>query len=99
MQAIRERTDLGWVVLWHEQLIEFESTALMVGHLGVRVSLILYPLVSVKKVRAALSVRTHACRFMLRIRTILKDNALWLFLCFILAGMHVCRSHRLVCIV
>ena len=34
------------------QLIEFESTAMMLGHLGVRMSLISYPLVSVKKVRS-----------------------------------------------
>lgn len=33
------------------QVIEFESTALMIGHLGVRVSLIAYPIVSIKKVR------------------------------------------------
>ncbi|KAK9812440.1 hypothetical protein WJX73_010922 [Symbiochloris irregularis] len=31
-------------------LIEFESTALMIGHLGVRISMVLYPLVSVSKV-------------------------------------------------
>ena len=31
------------------QVIEFESTALMIGHLGVRVSLIAYPVVSIKK--------------------------------------------------
>ncbi|KAK9829323.1 hypothetical protein WJX72_005191 [[Myrmecia] bisecta] len=30
-------------------VIEFESTALMIGHVGVRVSLIAYPVVSVKK--------------------------------------------------
>ena len=35
-----------------QQVIEFESTALMIGHLGVRVSLIAYPVVSVKKVRS-----------------------------------------------
>lgn len=33
------------------QVIEFESNAMMVGHLGLRVSLIAYPVVSVKKVR------------------------------------------------
>ena len=33
------------------QVIEFESTALMIGQLGVRVSLIAYPVVSIKKAR------------------------------------------------
>lgn len=32
------------------QVIEFESNAMMIGHLGLRVSLIAYPVVSVKKV-------------------------------------------------
>lgn len=32
------------------QVIEFESTALMIGQLGLRVNLIAYPVVSVKKV-------------------------------------------------
>ena len=31
-------------------VIEFESHAMMIGHLGLRVSLIAYPVVSVKKV-------------------------------------------------
>ena len=31
-------------------MIEFESTALMIGQLGLRVNLIAYPVVSVKKV-------------------------------------------------
>ena len=36
------------------QVIEFESTALMIGQLGVRVSLIAYPVVSIKKARGSL---------------------------------------------
>lgn len=49
------------------QVIEFESNAMMVGHLGLRVSLIAYPVVSVKKVRLlsvlALLVSLHGmCR-------------------------------------
>ena len=32
------------------QVIEFESTALMIGQFGLRVNLIAYPVVSVKKV-------------------------------------------------
>ena len=35
------------------QVIEFESTALMIGQLGLRVNLIAYPVVSVKKVSSA----------------------------------------------
>jgi hypothetical protein len=34
------------------QVIEFESTAMMIGQLGVRVSLIAYPIISIKKVRS-----------------------------------------------
>ncbi len=36
------------------QVIEFESTALMIGQLGLRVNLIAYPVVSVKKVSLAI---------------------------------------------
>lgn len=32
------------------QVIEFESTALMIGQLGLRVNLIAYPVVSIRKV-------------------------------------------------
>lgn len=40
-------------------MIEFESTAMMIGQLGVRVSLIAYPIISIKKVRrASLSARS-----------------------------------------
>lgn len=45
------------------QVIEFESTALMIGHLGVRVSLIAYPVVSVKKVNhceASVPIRPYS---------------------------------------
>ena len=37
------------------QVIEFESTALMIGQLGLRVNLIAYPVVSVKKVSHMIS--------------------------------------------
>ena len=46
------------------QVIEFESTALMIGQLGLRVNLIAYPVVSVKKVKhhSALRLcRAHCC--------------------------------------
>lgn len=43
------------------QVIEFESTALMIGQLGVRVSLIAYPVVSIKKARRSLHV-CETCR-------------------------------------
>ena len=43
------------------QVIEFESTALMIGQLGVRVSLIAYPVVSIKKARRSLHGR-QTCR-------------------------------------
>ena len=42
------------VVVVRVQVIEFESTALMIGQLGLRVNLIAYPVVSVKKVSLAL---------------------------------------------
>lgn len=41
------------------QVIEFESNAMTVGHLGLRVSLIAYPVVSVKKVCLLLEELTH----------------------------------------
>ena len=41
-------------------VIEFESHAMMIGHLGLRVSLIAYPVVSVKKA-SALSRGSRAC--------------------------------------
>lgn len=41
------------------QVIEFESTALMIGHLGVRVSLIAYPVVSIKKALSPSSSWLH----------------------------------------
>ena len=40
-----------WLSHARVQVIEFESNAMMIGHLGLRVSLIAYPVVSVKKVR------------------------------------------------
>ena len=43
------------------QVIEFESTALMIGQLGVRVSLIAYPVVSIKKARRSLHGRQTCC--------------------------------------
>lgn len=43
------------------QVIEFESTALMIGQLGVRVSLIAYPVVSIKKARRSLHGRRTCC--------------------------------------
>ncbi len=42
------------IVIIHVQVIEFESTALMIGQLGLRVNLIAYPVVSVKKVSLAI---------------------------------------------
>ena len=45
----------------HVQVIEFESTALMIGQLGVRVSLIAYPVVSIKKARQSLHGRQNCC--------------------------------------
>ena len=41
-------------------MIEFESTALMIGQLGVRVSLIAYPVVSIKKARRRLRFKFAA---------------------------------------
>ena len=41
------------------QVIEFESTALMMGQLGLRVNLIAYPVVSVKKVSLAICSVRH----------------------------------------
>ena len=40
-------------------MIEFESTALMIGQLGLRVNLIAYPVVSVKKVSLAIQPVRH----------------------------------------
>ncbi len=40
-------------------MIEFESTALMIGQLGLRVNLIAYPVVSVKKVSIQSLLRLH----------------------------------------
>lgn len=54
------------------QVIEFESNAMMVGHLGLRVSLIAYPVVSVKKVCPPSSSPKFVLLW-LNVRTILRN--------------------------
>lgn len=44
------------------QVIEFESTAMVIGALGIRVQLVAYPVVSIRKVRHMCRMGVRVCR-------------------------------------